>query len=160
MSRLIGAATDVVDLGGGDFAEIKRRMNYGTIRELAARFSGPTPMGEYLAAVLELNVVALRGPGFGCRLEHDHGELATRCEATAVGRETLDDLDPDDADAIIEAIAARNVSLRRKIQPGDDDPLARSARSSSPTSSGTAAPSPDASPSSSSANGTAGPGTS
>lgn len=157
--RLVAGATDVVDLGGGDFAEIRRRMNYAITRQLASRFTGPTPMSDYLAAVLELNVTALRGSGYGCTLEHDHGDPASHCDTPAVTRAVLDDLDPDDADAIIEAVAARNLSLRRRVQPADDS-FPPSATSFSPAPSATAEPSPDDSQSSSSVNDSAGPGTS
>lgn len=157
--RLVAGATDVVDLGGGDFAEIRRRMNYAITRQLAARFTGPTPMTDYLAAVLDLNVTALRGPGYGCTLEHDHGDAATRCDTSAVTTAVLDDLDPDDAEAIIEAIAARNLSLRRRVQPADDS-FPPSATSFSPAPSATAEPSPDGSLRSSSSSASAGHGTS
>lgn len=158
-SRLVGSATDIIDLGAGDFAEIKRRMNYGDTRRLAGMFTGPAPMNDYLAGVLEVNVVALRGPGFGCALDHDHADPAQNCAVPPVDRAQLDDLDPDDADALIDAIATRNASLRRQVRQ-DADPFPKSERSSSPTSSDTVALSPSDSPMSPSVSEPTGPGTS
>lgn len=160
MTRLIGGATDIVALGDCDHAEIKRRMRYGDTRRLVGMFSGPTAMPEYLAGVLELNVVALRGPGFGCTIEHDHGDPALRCETPAVTREVLDSLDPDDAETIIDAIAERNQSLRRQVRPGTSPFATPSSSSSATPSSDMAAASPGASPISSSAAPSAGATTS
>src|SRR5207248_495804 len=129
MSRFVSAETDLVSLGAEDFAEVKRRMNYGDTRKLATMFSGPTPMAEYLAGVLEVNVVALRGPGFGCTLAHDHGDAGQTCDAIAIARAVLDRLDPDDAEVIIAAIGERNQSVRR-AQTGER-PLATTSAGSS-----------------------------
>jgi hypothetical protein len=120
VGRLIDKAnTDLVELGEGDFAEIRRRMSYGESKQLAASFevkgTAHTATEEYMSKILELNLVALRGPGFGCTLEHDHADLTQKCSTPAIDRTVIDALDPSDSELLLDAINERN---RKRGTPG------------------------------------------
>jgi len=120
MSRFVISETDAIDLGDGDVVHLKRRMNYGDQRTLSSAFTGGEASGgmrEYLVVLLERNIVRWEGPGFA-------GPDGT---PVAVTRETIDALDPDIADRLVDEIARRNPTAAA-------GPLAKSAPSSSPPS--------------------------
>lgn len=143
MSRFVKDDTDAIELGDGDIVHIRRRMSYAQTRALGSLVAGKDQISassEYLVAVLEQNIVRWEGPGF----QNGTGPVP-------VTRAAIDALDPDVGSRLVNEIALRN-----GLNP--NDPLAKTAANSSPPSSGTAAGSPESTPSSASAKDTDGPG--
>lgn len=147
MSRFVPLETDPIDLGEGDVVHIRRRMSYGQQRALASLFTGTEAsagLREYLAALLEQNIVRWDGPGF---VDVDGNPMP-------ITRDSIDALDSSVADLLVEEIGQRNPNESAR-------PLIGTASAgSSPTRSSTAARSPASTSSSGSPDGSAGPGTS
>ena len=141
--------TVTLELGGGDRVFLKSRHTYGDSREigtlLSSRSNPEKHVGEYLIRLLEIDVLGWEGPGF----VDDDGT------PVPVTRENLDALDEDVATQILTKINELN-PVRGK-EERQESPLGRR---SSPLVMDTPSRSPDDSPSSESANGSDGAGTS
>lgn len=159
MKRFIDRTTERVDLGGGDWVELRTRLSYGDREAVRAKLLGfrivdeavrldaedPLRLKDANIEVLVRAIAAWGGPGF-CAREHPHEEA---CVPVAIAADQVERLDPDTADVLLGHV--------RRLARGTPDFTKPPTPSTEGTAEAAVPTSPAASPSSNSSNGSAGP---
>lgn len=162
MSRFVKRITERVDLGDGDWVEIRTRFTYGDRMALQEKLLGLSKESDavrmntsgevvedttlHLAAanleVLARAIVAWGGPGF-CALEHDHASGCTPRPITAENIEALDETGERILDEIERRRVKRTADFTKPPAPSTADTAAATGdSSSSPSSAATAGAGP------------------